>query len=477
MQKGIRLRSRLYLMVLPLVVAAVFLSGVLASLDSRVALTRLADRLMAFKAEALQNYFESEWKILVQLGLDKQPAYQEAVQASLRSYAASLLRSESETIFAFDAQGKIEMQIGFRSLTSADTAPKRSVEAVKLAPGWFTGRLLGEDRVGVAFRLEPLGWTVAVTELEPAFFSDVRAMQYMHLWILVISVVLVAGVLSLFIRHIIGPAERLTKTIGRITATNDLAPRARIEFADEIGTLAREFNTMISSLQANYRKLEETTQAEIRSRQLAVEREAETLFLLGRVSDFRDIETGAHLRRIGSLSALLMTLLGQGKEQEELMRNSSPLHDIGKLAVPDSILLKPGKFSPEEYEKMKRHTLVGYELLKDSRSIYLVEGARIALSHHEKWDGTGYPSGLKGEDIPLSGRIVGMVDVFDALTSARPYKEAWNFEHVRRYMAEQRGKHFDPHLVDVFLENFSAFEDCIAEGASGEDGQQPRGVT
>ena len=461
MQKGIRLRSRLYLMVLPLVVAAVFLSGVLASLDSRVALTRLANRLMAFKAEALRDYFESEWKVLMQLGLDKDPAYREAVEASLRSYAASLLRSESEMVFAFDAQGNTEMQIGFQTLSSKETRQQRSAEAVKLAPGWFTERLLGQDRVGVAFRLEPLGWTVAVTELEPAFFSDVRAMQYTHLWILVASVVVVAIVLSLFIRHILGPAERLTKTIERITVTNDLTPRARIEFADEIGTLAREFNTMISSLQTNYRRLEETTLAEIRSRQLAVEREVETLFLLGRVSDFRDVETGAHLKRIGSLSALMTTLLGQSGEQEKLMRDSSPLHDIGKLAVPDSILLKPGKFSPEEYEKMKLHTVLGYELLKDAHSMYLIEGATIALSHHEKWDGTGYPSGLKGEDIPLSGRIVGIVDVFDALTSARPYKEAWGFESVRAYIAEQRGKHFDPRLVDILLENFSAFQECI----------------
>ena len=141
------------------------------------------------------------------------------------------------------------------------------------------------------------------------------------------------------------------------------------------------------------------------------------------------------------------------------------MHDIGKLAVPESILLKPGKLSAEESEKMKAHTTFGHELLKDARSIFLIEGAKIALTHHEKWDGSGYPAGLKGEDIPLSGRIVSIVDVFDALTSSRPYKQAWSFESVRDYIAEQRGKHFDPRLADLVLENFSAFQKCIVGSA------------
>ncbi len=471
MRKGIRLRFRLYLMILPLVVAAVLLSGVLASLESRVALTRLANRHMAFKAEQLQDYFESEWKVVAQLGLDKDPVYRAAVEASFRSYAASLLRSETEMIVAFDDRGNTVMQIGFQTLSSGSTGQGSSTEGVKLAPGWFTGNLLGENRVGVAFALEPLGWTAAVTELETAFFSDVRTMQYEQLSILIGSVLLVAVFLSIFIGHILRPAERLTATIVRITATNDLASRAEIEFTDEIGTLAREFNIMVSNLQANYRRLEVTSLAEKQARQLAVEREAETLFLLGRVSDFRDTETGAHLRRIGSLSVLLTRLLGLGEEQEKLIRDSAPLHDIGKLAVPESILLKPGKLSAEETEKMKQHTLFGHELLKGARSIYLIEGAKIALTHHEKWDGTGYPAGLKGEDIPLSGRIVSIVDVIDALTSARPYKEAWSFESVRDYIVEQRGKHFDPRLADLVLENFSAFQECIVGSALATDAQ------
>jgi len=135
--------------------------------------------------------------------------------------------------------------------------------------------------------------------------------------------------------------------------------------------------------------------------------------------------------------------------------------EIGKRRIPDAVLLKAGQLTGDEFEIMKQHRRIGYDLLKDARSVYLVEGARIALSHHERRERSGYPAGTRGEDIPLSGRIVGIVDVFDALTSTRTYKEAWSFERTRDYIAWQRGRHFDPHLVDVLLENFPAFERCL----------------
>lgn len=463
MRPSVRLRFRLYFMILPLVVVVVFLSGVFASLESRAALTRIANRHMAFKAEQLRNFFFSEWKVMTDLGLSTDPAYQTAAEESFRSYAASLLRTRTELIVAFDADGKEVMKIALRNL-AADGAGAGSQDAagpVKLSPGWFNERILGQSRVGVAFNLEPLHWTVAVTELESAFFSDVRNIEYIHVWILIVSAVVVTVFLSVFIGHILRPAERLTSTIQQITATNDLTQRAEIEFSDEIGTLAGAFNTMISALQTNYRRLEETSKAERLARRTAIDREEETLYLLGRVSDFRDLETGIHLKRIGALSVLMSQLLGQSEEQQTLMRNSAPLHDIGKLAIPEAILHKAGDLSPEEYEAMKLHAAIGHELLNNARSIYLIEGATIALSHHEKWDGSGYPAGLEGEAIPLSGRIVAIVDVFDALSSARSYKKAWKPERVRDYIRKQSGKHFDPHLVDVFLENFDAFQECF----------------
>jgi response regulator RpfG family c-di-GMP phosphodiesterase len=459
MRGRVRLRFRLFLTILPLVVMVVLVSAVFASLESRAALTRIANRHMAFKAEQLRNYFFSEWKVMSDLGLSSDPAYQLAAEESFRSYAASLLRTRTELIIAFDGNGREVMNVAIGTGAGASAPQQGSGEPEKLEPGWFNKRLLGEDRVGVAFNLEPINWTVAVTELESAFFSDVRSIEYIHLWILIVSVAVVTVFLSVFIGYVVRPAERLTATIQHITVTNDLTQRAQVEFADEIGTLAGSFNTMISALQANYRKLEETSNAERIARQTAIEREEETLYLLGRVSDFRDMETGVHLKRIGALSALLSKLLGQSEEEQTLMRNSAPLHDIGKLAIPEAIIQKEGKLTAEEYEAMKLHASIGHELLKGARSIYLIEGAQIARTHHEKWDGSGYPSGLAGEEIPLSGRIVAIVDVFDALLSSRPYKKAWEPERVRDYIREQSGRHFDPALVDVFLENFDAFRE------------------
>ena len=145
------------------------------------------------------------------------------------------------------------------------------------------------------------------------------------------------------------------------------------------------------------------------------------------------------------------------------MLHSSALHDIGKIGISDAILHKPGKLSPEEFEEVKLHTGIGYELLRNSKSIFLVAGASIALYHHENWDGSGYPQGLAGEAIPLNSRIVSIVDVFDALVSDRPYKQAWTQEAALEFLTSQRGLKFDPQLVDLFIGNFSLFRAAMLD--------------
>jgi len=171
---------------------------------------------------------------------------------------------------------------------------------------------------------------------------------------------------------------------------------------------------------------------------------------LGRAAEFRDNETGLHIVRMSKMSVALGEACGMNSEEGELLLNASPMHDIGKIGIPDNILLKPGKFEPHEWKIMQTHTTIGGEILSGDDSELLSMARVIALSHHEKWDGSGYPNGLSGENIPLVGRVVALADVFDALTSVRPYKQAWTVEAAMDYMDANRGKHFDPHLVDLF---------------------------
>lgn len=181
------------------------------------------------------------------------------------------------------------------------------------------------------------------------------------------------------------------------------------------------------------------------------EREKELIFRISRAAEFRDPETGAHIQRMAHYSQVIARGLALGLAQEKLILDAAPMHDVGKIGIPDYILLKPGKLTPEEFEVMKGHARIGYELLKDSGSEIMRAGAEVAISHHEKYDGSGYPNGLKGTQIPLFGRIVAVADVFDALTSERPYKRAWSLDDACRFLEEGRGKHFDPLCVEAFL--------------------------
>jgi putative two-component system response regulator len=182
-----------------------------------------------------------------------------------------------------------------------------------------------------------------------------------------------------------------------------------------------------------------------------VTRERETLFCLGRAAEFRDPETHEHIVRMSNYSKLIGLQMGLSDEEAEILLLAAPLHDIGKLGTPDNILLKPGKLTTEEFVIMKQHTVIGGKILSNSNSPILQVGALIAMSHHEKFDGSGYPAGTKGKDIPLYGRIVAVADVFDALTSERPYKKAWELERATTLIRESSGGHFDPDVVEAFF--------------------------
>jgi len=174
---------------------------------------------------------------------------------------------------------------------------------------------------------------------------------------------------------------------------------------------------------------------------------------LGRAAEYRDNETGLHIIRMSQYSQILGQADGMTDTEADMLLNASPMHDIGKIGIPDHILLKPGKLSPEEWEIMKTHSTIGAEILSGHESELMQVAREIALTHHEKWDGSGYPKGRAGDEIPLVGRIVAIADVFDALTTVRPYKKAWNVEDAVDYIAENREVHFDPRLVDLFMKH------------------------
>ncbi|MGM0884520.1 MAG: HD domain-containing phosphohydrolase [Bacillota bacterium] len=183
-----------------------------------------------------------------------------------------------------------------------------------------------------------------------------------------------------------------------------------------------------------------------------IETQKEIIVAMGEIGESRSKETGNHVKRVAQYSYILALGLGMSNTEAEMLRNASPMHDIGKVAIPDAILQKPGKLTDEEYAIMKTHSDIGHHLLRNSKRQLMQAASIVALHHHEKWDGTGYPRGLRGEDIHIYGRITAVADVFDALGSERVYKAAWKLDRILALLEEERGRHFDPKVVDVFFE-------------------------
>src|SRR5579862_2694834 len=250
-----------------------------------------------------------------------------------------------------------------------------------------------------------------------------------------------------------GDVPNLTDAFERLSA-GDLSvsfdsKRSYIQTSgsDEIAKLAASYNGLVAGLDVVSHSFNRMTQA-------LIERDIETIVRLTRAAEFRDDVTGMHVIRVGYMCEAIARTAGLSDRECKTLLLAAPMHDIGKVATPDRILLKPGPLSAEEFEIMKQHTVAGYEILKDSESIMLKCAADIALTHHERWDGLGYPRGLAKEDIPISGRFCSLVDVFDALTSIRPYKAAWSMEDAVAAIDDAAGSKFDPYVVEVFHDSF-----------------------
>jgi putative two-component system response regulator len=223
------------------------------------------------------------------------------------------------------------------------------------------------------------------------------------------------------------------------------------EHQDAIKRYQLELEDTVQKRTADLRRaLDEMSAAQERTHDAYLD----TIYRLALVAEYKDQYTGYHIARMSQICALLARSLKLPSREVEIVRAASPMHDVGKIGIPDAILLKSGKLNAEEWEVMKRHTVIGARILSGSKSEVLQAGEIIALSHHEKWDGSGYPHGQKGEEIPIWGRICAVADAYDAITSERPYKKALSRDQALRIVIEERGRQFDPELVDLFVKNF-----------------------
>ncbi|MBL0708597.1 MAG: HD domain-containing protein [Sulfurimonas sp.] len=187
------------------------------------------------------------------------------------------------------------------------------------------------------------------------------------------------------------------------------------------------------------------------------ETQREVVFTMGAIAESRSKETGSHVKRVAEYTYLLAKYTGLSEKESDMLRQASPMHDIGKIAIPDAVLNKPGQFNDEERAIMDTHAQLGYDMLKSSKRPLMEMASIVAYEHHEKWNGTGYPNKTAGEDIHIYGRITAIADVFDALGSIRVYKPAWEDKEIFKLFKKERGKHFDPKLIDIFFDNLDEF--------------------
>jgi putative two-component system response regulator len=246
-----------------------------------------------------------------------------------------------------------------------------------------------------------------------------------------------------------GANDFITKPVDRTELRVRVTSQLKVKAAqDEIQRHRRELEAAVERRTADLRQaLDDLVYAQHRTR----DAHFETVQRLGIAAECRDGQTAAHLDRVGQYCVVLARALGLPPEEVDILRHASPMHDVGKIGTPDAILLKPGPLTPDERAVMQQHTLIGANILRDASSEILQSAETIVLSHHERWDGRGYPNGLAGEAIPLYGRICAVADVFDALTTRRPYKDALSNETALEILRAGRGAQFDPRLIDLFI--------------------------
>lgn len=443
-----KIRSKILLTILPVNLIFLLFLGFGSYLLAKSGISRLVMRNLSFKADQLINYSDSQWQLIERYGYESEESFQRAATLSVFSYAETLLRSPSEVIAVIPESGAY-IATRMPGIARIDVTDE---ELLALPPQdeihYFIWR--GAEQVGFVRSYPPAGWRILIFDSRDALFAEVDQIT-LRMWIILAAATLLSSLLLFWISaRLMRPLGQVSGGILQIIETNQFDQRVEVFSGDEIGDLAKRFNTMSAALDRAFRRVGDIAVNEAAARIEVSRRELEILQILGRTAEYKDQETGTHIHRVGIVSRMLAEEIGEDSESQKLLYFAAPLHDIGKIGIPDALLLKAGKLTPQEWREMQSHTEIGYAILKDSESPYLAEGASIALNHHEHWDGSGYPNGKRGEEIPLNARILAVADVFDALISQRPYKHAWQANQACRLIRESRGTHFQPEIADAF---------------------------
>lgn len=464
------LRSRILIVALAVLLTSALTIWMLSVISYRTGISRSVARLQSYKAEQLLDFVQSQLELLDYLELRTDPAYFSLAENSIRSFAYGMLRSPAEIVILLREPGNLVFATssgreGERSDVEADPDDVARVAATVFAEnhGWAELEFDGTRYIGETHRVTDsgLGFFIALEERE--FFREQRSLTLQNTLALLVLGASGAVTIGFALKRMLQPLTDVSLAMREVAVTKDFQRNVEVDTSDEIGALAAEFNGMTTELGYAYERLKDVADSEARLRGEVSLREYETLEVLGRATEYKDPETGRHILRVGIYAALIAAELGEDEEQQDLIRHAAPLHDIGKLGIPDSILLKPAKLTPEEFSTMTEHTRIAHRILKDSESKYLRAGAIIGLTHHEHWDGSGYPEGIAREEIPLLGRIVGLVDMFDALISRRPYKDPWKIDAAFAEIRRVSGTNFDPAVVEAFFSISDEIREVVDE--------------
>ncbi|PRR81360.1 HD domain-containing phosphohydrolase [Clostridium vincentii] len=350
---------------------------------------------------------------------------------------------EDADVLIMDSKGKIvssndESKAPINKEYLEKTLIQKVIENNELKQHSFSMDILGEKRLVAYNRITNCDWfivsTIPYTYLQEESKSLMLSIIFIGLVCLIFAIPL-SFIISFSISR---PLSRLKKHMNEVQM-GKLDIELSDNNSDEIAEISTGFNDMISSIRLLIKD--------------NIDTQNEIVYKLGAVTEARSQETGNHIKRVAQYSKLIALKYGIPEKEADIVRIASTLHDVGKISIPDNILLKPGKLTVEEFEIMKTHAVIGNEILSNSNKKVLKIASIIALEHHERYDGTGYPRGISGDKIGIYSRIVSLTDVFDALATDRVYKKKWEFTKIVEYIKKQRGKQFDPKIVDIFLAN------------------------